>query len=255
MAKRAPKPADPPPPAERRRRRIWPDVTVNWGNRARIIAKAYRDAAVAQRERADALQAVVADVDLRVIGFANPNLVDQIKKLIADVSPDPVAALDVQFAEWGEEEWLLDPAELPTFVYDDDDWVPTRIASEVSGVDRNTLMRLRALGTIGGMFDEIGKVLLRVGDVRDVRDRMPGKSWRRKAKLQRDEEMRKAGLTPKPFRVRDSDADAARREARRQARLLAREANNTEEFRAQEAGRMRARRAALKQSKRKPVGG
>lgn len=247
MAKRTPKPEK---PAEPRRRRIWPDVTVNWGLRARVVAKAYRDAAVAQRERADALQAVIADVDLRVVGFANPNLVDQIKKLIDQVAPDPITALDGQFAEWGEEEWLLDPAEVPTFVYDDDDWVPTRVAAEISGVPVNTLMRMRALGTIGGMFDEIGHVLLRVGEARDARSRMPGKNWRTTWKRQRDEELRAAGVTPTPFRKRDPEKTRERLEARKTARETGerrpRAELTDEEFRAQEAARMRASRARRK---------
>lgn len=162
---------------------MWPDPATTNVARARTVGVAYRAAARAQRDRAEALLAALSRVDERVLRFADPGLAGEVSTLVAQADPDPVVALDVQFAEWGED-WQLD--EPIPFTYDDDDWVPAKVASELSGIVTHLIGKYRSLGQVAYRYHgAFAGYLYRVGDVRTLRSRMPGKSWQAAAAARR----------------------------------------------------------------------
>lgn len=154
-----------------RDRLVWPDPGVPATDRARTMALAYRETALALQAEADAVRKALAGVDLRVLKFADPQAAKAVKALLGDTATDPVTALDDRFSEWGEQ-WHADP---PDFVFDEDDWVPTQIAIHIVGINNNTLGDHRSKGAIRGRFVKRGSnatFLYRVGDLRALRERL-----------------------------------------------------------------------------------
>lgn len=154
-----------------RDRLVWPDQRKTPTDRAQAMTLAYREAALTAQARLDAARKALASIDPRVLQFADQHVAGAVQALVADEGPDPVVALDARFSEWGES-WHADP---PQFTFDDDDWVPTHIASEIVGRNDNTLGEWRSQGMIRGRYVKRGNTnayLYRVGDLRALRVRL-----------------------------------------------------------------------------------
>lgn len=154
-----------------RDRLVWPDPKRTPTDRAQAMALAYREAALTAQARLDAARKALASIDLRVLQFADQHVAGAVRALVADEGPDPVVALDARFSEWGES-WHADP---PDFTFDDDDWVPTLVASEILGRNNNTLGEWRGRGLLRGRYIKRGSnnvYLYRVGELRALRAKL-----------------------------------------------------------------------------------
>lgn len=156
-----------------RLRQVWPRG-VSWKDRARIMTRAYREALKAERRRADGLQEVLTRIDL---SSADPELVEQVKTLLASSVPDVVEQLDRRFVENGEE-WHCEDNPI-VLELDDEDVVPTKFAARVIKVNPNLLAKLRIRGVIRGL--DLGGhdgYAFRVADVKKIPAKLGGRGWR-----------------------------------------------------------------------------
>lgn len=153
-----------------RDRLLWPDQRAMVVERARTMARAYREEALAAHAQLDAARKALAGVDLRVLKFADPQAAAAVRALLDGAAADPVTVLDHQFSEWGET-WHADP---PEFEFADDDWVPTQYAVQIVGINGNTLGDYRMKGTIKGRYIKRGNgstFMYRVSELRALRTR------------------------------------------------------------------------------------
>lgn len=164
----------------KRLRRVWPDPGVPAMTRYKEMVRAYRDVAYQLQDKAEALQKALAAVDLRVLRFADVDLADKVQAMVDQLADNPVLALDRQYADRGED-WHVD--EKPVFEYDDDEWVPTWVASELSEVDgarvsEAQINKLRQVGRLQSIWpNAIIGYCFRVGDVRGLRARVPTRGY------------------------------------------------------------------------------
>lgn len=159
-------------PIEGTVRGVWPDRTATMTVRARQMLVEYREQLKAQTERANALQAALAEVGLQALRSTNPGLAERIVGLL-DTGPDPVTELDTKFADYGETWHLEKPIE---FSYDDSDWIPSRLIKTVAGISDTSLVTARMEGRIPGQYlgTQIGFVY-QLGEVRKLKASMPGR--------------------------------------------------------------------------------
>lgn len=116
--------------------------------RARKTALAYRETARGLRAETQALYDIIRKVDPRVVEWVED---PDFRKLYSEIQAgnlpvdDPVRNLDARIHDWGED-WHADIE----VTYDEDDWVPVKIAAKIVGVQRNTINRARLRGRITG---------------------------------------------------------------------------------------------------------
>lgn len=161
---------------EERIRGVWlPDPDAVSVNRRGEMALAYRQAAMAERERADRLQKLLAQVDLQAVKVDDPDLAERVAALIVETAPDLVHDLDVQFAEWGER-WHVD--EVPQLEeYRDTDWVTTSIVNELTGVSMKEIGQARIKGKLEKYrhLNNVVGYIYQAGEALKIRDVMPGR--------------------------------------------------------------------------------
>lgn len=148
--------------------------------RREVMVRGYRDVAHQLQGRSEALRTILTSIDLRALKSADPELAGKLRKVIKELSTDPVTDLDRRYADQGED-WQLD--EKPVFDYDDDEWVPTAVASELSEWDgrrlaENQINKQRSVGKLEAFWTNSGfGWFYRVGDVRGLRAKLPTRGY------------------------------------------------------------------------------
>jgi hypothetical protein len=157
--------------------RNWPFPGDGTVMRARKMYQAMHALATEQQRGVDLLRQLRATMSPRT------PLRDQIDDVLDALDDmDDVAGLDKRFADWGEE-WHIPQPDPGSF--DEDDYVPTKIAATIIPLQRRHIAAMRVDGKIKGKWDDRvgphGGWTFRVGDLYRLSDEVRsrgGQAWR-----------------------------------------------------------------------------
>lgn len=160
--------------------KLWPWPGDSPVVRARKIALHYRQLAEDQQKRANDLHHLLtAAVNLQSLRLVDPDMAEALEIILATGGPltDAIAVSDRKFLEWGEE-WHT-PLEAQ---YDDDEWVPTRVAARLVHLAEGTITRMRLRGRIQGKWRKdpgsSNTWVFKVSDLYKLQSELRARQWK-----------------------------------------------------------------------------
>lgn len=115
--------------------------------RARKVALAYRSVAQEQQQTIADMQALLAKIDRRLLGFTDAALDQAIHAIVNATPVDLVGDLDRRFADWGQA-WHAEVVQ----EHELDDMVPAKVAASLVHLSYGALQRARVRGRIKGEY-------------------------------------------------------------------------------------------------------